>query len=159
MEAVGHPRSRGPGTHNRAHHSWQHDISCEYSARRWWPQWWGWGALPSMSRISAGLHFFCSMQRNAFSRPEQIAGVSLGVRRSMSAIAWSPPHYSSTKVVLFPLLAPNLATKIRFDFYPARMSGPIGGCGSPENILQVQSCTAFDKEPDYFIVPSPGSLV
>jgi len=32
-------------------------------------------------------------------------------------------------------------------------------CSPPENVLQVQSCAAFDKEPDYFIVPSPGSLV
>ena len=58
-----------------------------------------------------------------------------------------------------PFIAPNLATKIRFDFCPARMSRPIGRCSPPENVLQVQSCTAFDKEPDYFIVPSPGSLV
>ena len=56
-------------------------------------------------------------------------------------------------------IAPNLATKICFDFCSARMSCPIGRCSPPENVLQVQSCTAFDKEPDYFIVPSPGSLV
>jgi hypothetical protein len=58
-----------------------------------------------------------------------------------------------------PFIAPHLATKICFDFCPARMSRPIGRCSPPENVLQVQSCAAFDKEPDYFIVPSPGSLV
>jgi hypothetical protein len=57
------------------------------------------------------------------------------------------------------LIAPNLATKICFDFCPARMSRPIGRYSPPENVLQVQFCTAFDQEPDYFIVPSPGSLV
>ena len=58
-----------------------------------------------------------------------------------------------------PFIAPHLATKIGFDFCPARMSRPIGRCSPPENVLQVQSCTAFDKEPNYFIVPSAGSLV
>jgi hypothetical protein len=68
-------------------------------------------------------------------------------------------RYSSTKVVLFPLLAPNLASKICLDFCPACMSRPIGWRSSPENVLQVQSCTAFDEEPDYFIMAAPGSLV
>jgi hypothetical protein len=58
-----------------------------------------------------------------------------------------------------PFIAPNLATKICFDFCPARMSRPIGRCSPPENVLQIQSCTPFDEEPDYIIVPSPGSLV
>lgn len=39
------------------------------------------------------------------------------------------------------------------------MSRPIGRCSPPENILQIQSCPAFDEETDYFLVPSPGSLV
>src|SRR5260370_19661019 len=68
-------------------------------------------------------------------------------------------RYSSTKVVLSPLLAPNLATKICLDFCPACMSRPIGWRSPPENVLQVQSCTAFDEEPDYFIMAAPGSLV
>jgi hypothetical protein len=39
------------------------------------------------------------------------------------------------------------------------MSRPIGWRSPPENVLQVQSCTAFDEEPDYFIMAAPGSLV
>ena len=53
----------------------------------------------------------------------------------------------------------NFATKVRFDFCPARMSRPLGRCSPPKDVPQVQSCTAFDKKPDYFIVPSPGRLV
>lgn len=39
------------------------------------------------------------------------------------------------------------------------MPRPIGGSSPPEDILQVQPCTVFDKEPDYFVVAAPGSLV
>ena len=85
--------------------------------------------------------------------------------RKLSGLATISRHCSGQLQVcpLFihkgPFIAPNLATKICFDFCPARMSRPIGRCSPPKNVLQVQSCTAFDKEPDYFIVPSPGSLV
>jgi len=39
------------------------------------------------------------------------------------------------------------------------MSCPISGCRLPENILQIQSCTPFDEEPDYFSMACSGSLV
>src|SRR6266849_1730525 len=68
-------------------------------------------------------------------------------------------RYSSTRVVLFLLLVHNLATKICLDFCPACMSGPVGRCSPPENVLQVQSCTAFEEKSDYFIMAAPGSLV
>src|SRR5258707_12790371 len=77
----------------------------------------------------------------------------------ISADKFRLARYSSTKVVLSPLLAPNLATKIRLDFCFACVSRPVGRGGMPEDILQVQSCTAFDEEPDYFIMAAPGSLV
>ena len=56
-----------------------------------------------------------------------------------------------------PLLFP--ATKICLDFRPACMSRPIGWSSAPENVFQIQSCTAFDEEPDYFIMAGSGSLV
>src|SRR5258706_321076 len=42
---------------------------------------------------------------------------------------------------------------------PAAVSCPISGCRLPENILQIQSCTPFDEEPDYFTMAAPGGLV
>ena len=39
------------------------------------------------------------------------------------------------------------------------MSCPIGWGSPPENVLQVQSCTVFDEEADYFIMAAPSSLV
>src|SRR2546423_7847416 len=62
-------------------------------------------------------------------------------------------------LVLFPLLAPSFATKICFDFCLACMSRPIGWRSAPENVFQVESCTAFDEEPDYLLMAAPGSLV
>jgi len=58
------------------------------------------------------------------------------------------------------LLAPcEVRTKICFNFCPAAVSCPICGCRLPENILQIQSCTPFDEEPDYFTMAAPGGLV
>src|ERR1700676_1230347 len=69
------------------------------------------------------------------------------------------PRYLSTKVVLFPLLAPKRATKICLDFCPACLSRPIGWRSPPEDVLQIQSGTAFDEEPDYFLMAGPCSFV
>ena len=66
-------------------------------------------------------------------------------------------RYSSA--VLFRVLASHLATKIRLDFCFAGVSRPIGWCGPPKNVPQIQPCTAFDEKPDYHIMAAPGSLV
>jgi len=58
-----------------------------------------------------------------------------------------------------PLLAPALTAKICLNFRSARMSRPIGRSSPPQYILQVQSCAAFHKQPDHFVVPSTSSLV
>src|SRR5258707_1890911 len=63
-----------------------------------------------------------------------------------------PSSYSGFSVSHF-------AAKIHLDFCSACASCPIGWCCPPENVLQVQSCTALDEEPDHFIMAAPGSLV
>src|SRR5258708_9000472 len=55
-----------------------------------------------------------------------------------------PSSYSGFSVSHF-------AAKIHLDFCSACASCPIGWCCPPENVLQVQSCTALDEEPDHFI--------
>jgi hypothetical protein len=62
-------------------------------------------------------------------------------------------------VVLLLLLALNLVTKIRLDFCPACVPRPVGWCSLPEDILQIQSCTAFDEKSDKFVMAGPSGLM
>src|SRR5258708_29876718 len=77
------------------------------------------------------------------------------VPRQMECVASC--RYSSA--VLFRVLVSHFAAKIRLDFCSACASCPIGWRCPPENVLQVQSCTALDEEPDHFIMAASGSLV
>src|SRR5260370_30516013 len=63
------------------------------------------------------------------------------------------------QAVSLPVLGPHFATQIRLDFCFAGVSRPIGWRSPPENVLQVQSCTAVDEEPDYFIMATPSRLL
>ena len=70
------------------------------------------------------------------------------------------PSFHRLTLPLVPLLAPcELRAKICFNFCPAAVTCPISGCRLPENILQIQSCTPFDEEPDYFTMAAPSGLV
>src|SRR5260370_35689718 len=69
------------------------------------------------------------------------------------------PRFHMLTIPLVLLLAPcELRTKICFNFCPAAVSCPICGCRLPENILQIQSCTPFDEEPDYFTMAATGGV-
>jgi hypothetical protein len=52
-----------------------------------------------------------------------------------------------------------LSAQISFDLSLACVSRPVSGCGLPEEILQIQSCTPFHKEADYFSMACSGSLM
>src|SRR5260370_5257365 len=52
-----------------------------------------------------------------------------------------------------------LRTKICLNFSSACVSRPVGGGGVPEDILQIQSCPAFDEEPNQFVIASPSGLM
>src|ERR1700686_1625843 len=85
-----------------------------------------------------------------FNRPVELARVTGDVVFGDSGLI---------RLSLFPLLALHLATKICLDFCLACVPRPFGWRSAPENVLQVQSCTAFDEEPDDFLMAADGSLV
>ena len=60
---------------------------------------------------------------------------------------------------LFVLLAPNRVTKIGLDFCPACVSRPVGRGSLPQDILQIESRTAFDEKSDEFTMAGPGGLM
>src|SRR5258706_6570499 len=52
-----------------------------------------------------------------------------------------------------------LRTKICLNFSSVCVSRPVGGGGVPEDILQIQSCAAFDEEPNQFVIARPSGLM
>ena len=68
-------------------------------------------------------------------------------------------RYSSPKIVLFALLVSGLVTKIGLDFCPACVSRPVGRGSLPQDILQIESRTAFDEKSDEFTMAGPSGLM
>jgi hypothetical protein len=60
---------------------------------------------------------------------------------------------------LFVLLAPHLVTKIGLDFCPASVSRPVGRGSLPQDILQIESRTAFDEKSDELTMAGPSGLM
>ena len=60
----------------------------------------------------------------------------------------------------FLLLAPRVSgAKICLKFCPAGVPCPVGWGSVPQDILDIQSGSVFDKEPDDLVMARPGSLV
>ena len=58
------------------------------------------------------------------------------------------------------LLAPRVSgAKICLKFCPAGVPCPVGWGSVPQDILDIQSGSVFDKEPDDLLMARPGSLV
>src|SRR5437899_1909582 len=57
------------------------------------------------------------------------------------------------------LSAPVLRTKICLNCSSACVSRPAGRSTPPEDILQIQSCPAFDEEPNQFVIAGPSGLM
>src|SRR5271165_1221549 len=66
---------------------------------------------------------------------------------------------SSAKFALFLRLTLTLAPKVGLDFCSACLSRPVGRGSLPEDILQIQSCTAFDEQSDQFVMAGPSGLM
>src|SRR5216684_4303630 len=105
-----------------------------------------------LAQVHFPVYLSCTLpfSRNTMQSP-QGAIASAGITSGLPVI--------HRQAVSLPVLGPHFATKIRLDFCFAGVSRPIGRCSPPENVLQVQSCTAFDEEPDYFIMATLSRLV
>ncbi len=85
---------------------------------------------------------------------------SFPAKRTAASIASEYPVIRPQRVALLVLPAlPVFRTKICLNFRFACVSRPVGRGGLPEDILQIQSCPAFDEELNQFVIASPSGLM
>src|SRR5229473_123539 len=63
------------------------------------------------------------------------------------------------RIPLHLLSAPVLRTKICLNFSSACVSCPVGWGSVPEDVLQIQSCSAFDEELNQFVIAGCSGLM